>query len=189
MAIAWIKEIHNFNPKAKLKVRCLDNNRHPQIGGKEYGKDDWIELDGAKIATGSRSVSVTADNLAVPWSFGGDQRLEMMIELDGVTRYVSAEIRGRSGWDYVLFRDQEFRESGEVDVGSLGDAPGTNHSWWIMALHSDGKLEWHCTERQGLKREEAIAFTRFFLEFTTKLLDSGAGVIGTIVKVVAAVAA
>lgn len=185
MAIAWIKEIHNFNPKAKLSIRCLDNGRHPKVGSTIYNQDDWIVIDGSQVQAGDKSVRVVPENLAVPWSFGGVQRLEIKVEQDGVTNVVTAEIRGRSGWDYILFRDKEFREAGEVDAGSLGDAPGTNHSWWVLALHSDGKLEWHCLERQGLKRDEALALGRFFLEFTQKALDLAVGGAEAIVKVVA----
>ncbi|MBC7908622.1 MAG: hypothetical protein H7Y60_17980 [Rhodospirillaceae bacterium] len=186
MAVAWIKQISVFNPNVKLSVRCLDNNRHPKVNGTEYGRDSWFVVDGSQVTAGSKGVVVSPDNLAIPWSYGGDQRLEFKLEEAGAeTRFASAEIRGRSGWDYIVFRDKEFRESGEVDVGTLGDAPGINHSNWILSVHSDGKLEWHCSERQGLKRDDAVALGRFILDFTSKAVGTAIDVAETVVKVVA----
>lgn len=170
MAIVWIKEIHNYHPTGKLKLTINDDGRIPRLDGKDV-----------KEITANAKETKTPENLAVPWSYLGKNSLSIEVEIDGRTSIVYAEIRNRSGWDYILFRDKESRESGEVDAGSLGDAPSINHSWWAITLHSDGQLQWHVIERQGLKHDEALAFGRFALEFSKEVIDIGVKVVGLIV--------
>ncbi|WP_028454413.1 hypothetical protein [Chitinilyticum litopenaei] len=170
MAIAWIKEIHNYHPNTTLAFQ-IEDSRIPSIDNKESKS---FELPQGQLTADKLS------NFAVPWSFAGNQHLKITVK-GAQTDTFYVEIRGRSGWDYLVFRDAEFRECGEVELGSQGDAPGVNHSWWAICLHSDGKLEWHALERQGLQRDEALALGRFLVDLSEKS-------VGLIIKAIAAVA-
>lgn len=155
MAIAFIREIRNHCPNSKLRIRVQDDGRHPSLNGVTYGKEDWMSISNAKSA--NNPTVVEPDNMGIPWSYGGKQRLIIQTEINGVVKNISAEIRGRDAWDFMLLRDNELQEIGETEVGSLGDAPGVNHSWWGLVLHSNGKLEFHLFERQGLRRDDLLS--------------------------------
>ncbi|WP_028454412.1 hypothetical protein [Chitinilyticum litopenaei] len=174
MAIAWIKEVRNYHPTATLSLRCEDG-RHPTLGEgadrKEYGRDDTISVLPAKSS--SEPTILKADNFAIPWSFNFSNRLRMSTEINKQKVEATAEIRGESAWDFILIRDHEMREIEKIDAGSCGDAPGVNHSWWILSLHSDGDIEFHCLERQGLLQDEAMNLGRFFLSFLLNATELG----------------
>jgi hypothetical protein len=178
MAIVWIKEIRNYHPNGELSLRCDDGGRHPSVGGKEYGPDAWMVL---KPPSGEPYSSLRPDNMAVPWSFNFTQKLWVRSTINGLSPMVTVEVRGESGWDDMVIRDDEFRELGKVDVGSQGDAPGINHSWWVLALHGDGNVEFHCLERQGLLRDEALALGRFLIDFSFDVVNSTAKAVDVIV--------
>lgn len=170
MAIAWIKEIRNYHPKGSLEITCDDGGRHPRIGDKEYGRDEAIVVN-AKPADKDYS-SVKPENLAVPWSFNLANKLRINTNVEGLKGSATVEIRGESGWDYMVIRDEEMREMEHIDAGSQGDAPGVNHSWWVLSLHSDGDVEFHSIERQGVLRDEALSLGLFFINFTVDLTNS-----------------
>lgn len=154
MAIAWIREIRNCHPNGKIRVKVLDDGRHPSLNGVTYSKDDWMVVPPGR-SKNDPSI-VTPDNMAVPWSYGGKQRVLIQVEVNGVTSSVSAEIRGANAWDFIVLRDGELTQMAEIDAGSLGDAPGINHSWWGLVLHEDGRLEWHLFEKQGMNRNDVL---------------------------------
>ena len=131
---------------------------------------------------------VCPENMAAPWSFGGSQKLIIETVVNGVTRIVSAEVRGKSGWDYLVLRDKHLDEIGETEIGSLGDAPGTNHSWWALVLHGDGRIEWKLFERQGLPRQELVNIVNQAGSFIIKFVPALAGAIteGAVKAIVAA---
>lgn len=171
MAMAWIREIRNHHPNGSLRVRVNDNGRHPSLNGKTFQREEWMNIPPGSENNPS---SISPQNMAAPWSYGGSQRMIVETVVDGVTRIVSFEIRGKSGWDYLVLRDAQLKEVREIEVGSLGDAPGVNHSWWALVLHSDGNLEWHLFERQGLPRAELLDIVNkagsFIIEFVPKII-------------------
>jgi len=148
MAIAWIREIRNCHPNGKIRIKQMDDGRHPSWNGVTYAKDEWLVVPPS--ASKSNPSVATPDNMAVPWSYGGKQRLVIQVEVNGVVNSVSAEIRGENAWDFIVLRDNELTQMTQMDAGSLGDAPGVNHSWWGLVLHENGQLEWHLFERQGM---------------------------------------
>ncbi|MBC7908623.1 MAG: hypothetical protein H7Y60_17985 [Rhodospirillaceae bacterium] len=177
MAMFWIKEIRNYHPTGTISLRCDDGGRLPKLDGKIYGRDEWLQLPAPK--TGEMYSSIRPENLAVPWSYGFSQKMVLKSDVKG-SPTTTLEIRGEGGWDYLVVRDDETREIGQVEVGTLGDAPGVNHSWWVLALHSDGDLKFHCTERQGLTRDEALAFGTFFINFALDAIGMTAKAVGVV---------
>lgn len=154
MAIAFIRELRNHHAHGSLRIRVQDNNRHPRVDGVEYGADKWLDVKAPDSEGGY--TSKLPDNMAVPWSYGGAQRLYIECTVNGKVRTMSAEISGDGGWDYIVLRDHELRQIGRMEIGSLGDAPGVNHSWWAVVLHANGRLEWVLFERQGARRDDLV---------------------------------
>ncbi|GJI93887.1 hypothetical protein RugamoR57_06050 [Duganella caerulea] len=182
MAIAWIREIRNHHTNGKIRIKMIDDGRHPSYNGVTYGKDDWMVIPPCRSA--DSPVVANPENMAVPWGYGGKQRLIIQVEVDGVKNTVSAEIRGNNAWDYVVLRDHELTEIGETEVGSLGDAPGVNHSWWALVLHANGRLEWHLFERQGLARDDLLTIVNGAGSFFIDMLPHVAGAVDVAAKLV-----
>lgn len=177
MAIAFIREIVNMNPDITLRVRVADNNRHPVWQGVEYGKEDWLQIN--RPPTAEMPTVVTPENMAVPWSYGGKQRLYIQtITAGGVAKTITAEIHGENAWDYMVLRDNSLAEFGKIEIGSLGDAPGVNHSWWAIVLLEDGRLEWRLFERQGVPRDDLVHIFeeggKFLINVFPTLIEKGA---------------
>lgn len=173
MAMAWIREIRNHRPNSTLRVRVFDNGRHPSLGGKTYGNDEWMIIP---AGSENQPTIVCPENMGVPWSYGGAQRMIIETEIDGVTKSISAEVRGDSGWDYLVLRDGQLNQFAATEIGSLGYAPGINHSWWGVVLHSDGKLEWHLFERQGLRRDDLVDIVKqtggFIIDLVPQVMEA-----------------
>lgn len=153
MAIAWVSEIRNNHPTAALSVR-LDDGRHPMVNGVTYDRDQWLDV-GPRRGQDDPSI-VRPENMAVPWSYGGANKMLLRVKSIGGQNTVSAEIRGTDAWDYIVFRDIELTELKSLEAGSLGDAPGVNHSWWSVCLHDNGIIEWHLMDRQGARRDDIV---------------------------------
>ena len=174
MAIAWITEVRNCSTSATLRICAMDDGRHPELNNVTYYKDDWMLV--SPTANSSSPRTIKPSNLAVPWSYGGKQRLVMRVSCDGIEKTLSAEVRGENGWDYLVIRDEALNIITQTEIGSLGDAPGVNHSHWALVLHEDGKLEWHLFERQGLRRDDLLNIVgsvgNFYLDLFIKVRDS-----------------
>lgn len=180
MAIAFIREIVNLNPDVTLRVRVMDDNRHPVLQGVQYSKDDWMQIN--RPPSPNAPTVVTPDNMAVPWSYGGKQRLYIQtVTTGGVVKNVTAEIHGENAWDYMVLRDNSLAEIGRTEIGSLGDAPGVNHSYWAIVLLEDGRLEWRLFERQGLRREDLVNIVteagKFLMDIYPTLIDKTAQIL------------
>jgi hypothetical protein len=151
MAMCWIQGIFNHHPTRALRVRCLDRGRNPTIGGKKYGADDWFEL-----APGGRVESSQIDNLAVPWNNEKAQRLVLSWgPASDPKESLQLDVIGQKAWDWLRMRDGFDAVVGEFEVGSLGDAPGINHSGWTIHLEPTS-LRFRNEFRQGLKRDDLL---------------------------------
>lgn len=153
MAIAWITELRNNHPTATLSI-LVDDGRHPSVDDVEYDRNSWINI--APRRGNDDPTIVKPSNLAVPWSFGGANKMLLRVETTGGRNTASAEIRGTDGWDYIVLRDVELNELKSIEAGSLGDAPGVNHSKWAISLHENGVIEWHLWDRQGARRADIL---------------------------------
>ncbi|MBV8045678.1 MAG: hypothetical protein JO171_00880 [Paludibacterium sp.] len=183
MAIAFIREIVNMNPDVTLRIRVMDDNRHPTWQGVEYGKEDWLQIN--RPPSANVPTVVTPDNMAVPWSYGGKQRMYIQtVTTGGIVKNISAEVRGENAWDYMVLRDNALAEIGQTEIGSLGDAPGVNHSWWAIVLQEDGRLEWRLFERQGLRRDDLINIVtetgKFLIDVFPTVIDKAAQILPVI---------
>ncbi len=177
MAVAFIREIVNLNPDITLRIRVMDNNRHPAWQGVQYSTEDWLQIN--RPASSAVPVVVRPDNMAVPWSYGGIQRLYIQtVTTGGLVKNITAEIHGENAWDYMVLRDHSLAEIGKTEIGSLGDAPGVNHSWWAIVLLEDGRLEWRLFERQGMHRDDLVNIVKetgkFLIDIYPTLIDKTA---------------
>jgi len=177
MAVAFIREIVNLNPDITLRIRVMDNNRHPAWQGVQYSTEDWLQIN--RPASSAVPVVVRPDNMAVPWSYGGIQRLYIQtVTTGGLVKNITAEIHGENAWDYMVLRDNSLAEIGKTEIGSLGDAPGVNHSWWAIVLLEDGRLEWRLFERQGMHRDDLVNIVngagKFLIDIYPTLIEKGA---------------
>lgn len=156
MAIAFIRELRNASKTLQLRVQVADNNRHPSVNGKTYGKSEWLDIP--PCSDPMQPTIVSPSNMAVPWSYGGEQRLMVQVVSDqSISKVFSMEIRGRDAWDFIVIRDHNLKELAEIEIGSLGDAPGVNHSWMGLVLTDDGRVTLETFDRQGARRDDLIA--------------------------------
>jgi hypothetical protein len=174
--MCWIEQVINYHPTGTLRFQVHDFGRHPTVkdDGKELGPDDWCTVAPGK--------TVNLENCGVPWG-GNQQALRVEADVDGKKGTVQFDIVNQDAWDFIRIRDEEYREHGRAEVGSLGNAPGINHSAWRLVLHSDGKVDLHCEWRQGLTREGAKELGAVALEIggmAVSLGGSGIGLAGSL---------
>lgn len=177
MAMCWIEQVINYHPTGTLRFQVHDFGRSPTVkdNGKQLGPDDWFSVAPGKTAN--------LENCGIPWG-GKEQALWVEADVDGKKAKVQFDIVNQDAWDYIRIRDGEFREHGRAEVGSMGNAPGLNHSAWRLVLHSDGKVELHCEWRQGLTKQGAAELGAVALQIgnmVVALAGAGIGAGGSIV--------
>ncbi len=173
MAMCWITRVSNFHSTGTLRFMSIDSRRpRIRIGDKfrELPSGEWFTVD--------PGTSIETDNFAVPWNMGKDQALWVSWTVGQRMNKVQFDIIPIDAWDYLRIRDSEYREIRRDEVGSMGDASGSNYSYWKLVLHSDGTLGMYCDLRQGLTREGAEIFANTIL----KILEIGGTIAAEVVK-------
>lgn len=178
MAMCWIEQAINHHPNGFLKFQVHDFGRSPTVkainrrvldkgpsslaaalklptiwGAINFtGLDDDNRLGPDAWYSVRPGQTVDLENCGIPW--GGNQQALWVSPIlwNGKPVKIQFDIVSQGAWDFIRIRDEDGREHGRAEVGSLGNAPGINHSTWQLVLHSDGKLELHCKWRQGLTR-------------------------------------
>lgn len=154
MAMAWIEQLINFHPTAPLCV-MLNDSRTPRLSSPLVRADESIELQPKKRYHIGSGQIVKAQNFAFPWKEGG-QYLEVKSsdDVEFGSRYY---IDSRNSWDYLFATDLDNQPVGPaVDVGSMGDAPGVNHSGWVLVQTQAGDIALFNTWRQGAVRDNIL---------------------------------
>lgn len=165
MAMCWIMGIINEHPTHTLRVRCEDHGRNPKIRNRRYGPNETFELP-----PGQRVEASEVDNFAIPWNNDKGQRVLLQFgPAGGPQETLQVDVTGRQAWDWVRLRNGSGDVLGEFEVGSLGNAPGINHSGWKIYLGADGKLALKNEYRQGASRDDLLGA----LKVVTSALSPG----------------
>jgi|JI102314A1RNA_FD_contig_21_14656545_length_1006_multi_6_in_0_out_0_1 hypothetical protein len=158
MAVCWIEKIVNDHPTGTLLLNCADFSRHPRVKGtsQEFGRNDWFSVGPGE--------TLELENFAIPWShnFFREQALFVKTILPEQQYTYVYRIVNHDAWDWVSIKDDNLQgpQLGEVEVGSMGDAPLINHSAWHLALTTNG-VEWRNQWRQGIPRDAFLPLIEF----------------------------
>jgi hypothetical protein len=142
MAVAWIERVANYHPTDSFKICYKDENRTVKR------KDNNTVVQNGTYLEISPGQKIELDNCALPWN-NINRFLEVRWRQNNKELGCFFDINGKEAWDYIRTRDSEYRELGLVEVGSLGDARGSNWSGWELALYSNSTIGFNNIYRQN----------------------------------------
>jgi hypothetical protein len=144
MAMCWIERVENRHPSSTMQFELSDPGRTGRVRG-----EPAISLSPGTWYSVPAGQERRLENTAVPWS-GNGRALTVRWFAAGRTQTLRFDIANSHGWDFLRSEGNADGAGQDLEVGSMGDAAGTNHSGWTMSLEPDGSLKLRCEWRQGL---------------------------------------
>jgi hypothetical protein len=204
MAMVWIERIKNYSTISDLICTFGDKGNYKPRKKNENGTaiempNPWTLFKASDI---NRPSVVETQDCPIPWN-RDDNVTGLFVEwqhqvkvLDKGTEHnpivktrIRLDISPNSGWDYIRTRDEQGTILGRLDAGSLGSAPGINHSGFELVLRNDGKLSLNQIWRQSLTKEDTEFLGGQLVSLAGVAINAGAGLFAAVPQVLLGAAA